>query len=429
MEENKQVELFDSSKFIDEDTQIKFRLKRKNGIVPSPWEIGNLVDNLSSYYYKMELLNVISQAISNDVSPKNIFILDESFKLNQSYSNLDTMSISDTQIKNLYSIGLPISLYSNKNIFMLHMIFKTFRLCNEKIYEHKKKYVNRDEISIHTKAYFIEQKLDTEVIEHIVDNAISFMKKRKPVQSSEVEKKVISNLYAVKDEMLKELEQYKLDELEMPTVEKMLYNFDSYKDKKELTESTVYRKYYKKFLYLINKVSRPVVCIYYDETNQIQILSLGHINKNKRKNTFFDVKSISHNSPFLGDFITGAVSGVCTIVKTKDEIDRNNEIHEYKLRQEELNTKILESQIKKVNAEAETAELEKIIKQIELSEKINEISKKHGGNPAKFVSNPYLKNQVSEAYNTIQNSSQRLLGANKLEIIDIEEIQHIDTTV
>ena len=185
MDNKNKVELFDSSKFIDEETRISIRLKRKSDIVPSPWEIGNLIDNLSRYYYKMELLNVISKAISNNISPKNIFILDESFKLNQGYNNLDTMSITDIKIKSLYTIGLPISLYPNKNVFMLYMIFKTFRRCNEEIYKYTKKFVTRDEIVLYTDKYFNKQILEKKVIEGIVDNAISFVNKKCLVKSVE----------------------------------------------------------------------------------------------------------------------------------------------------------------------------------------------------------------------------------------------------
>lgn len=429
MEENKKIELFDSSKFIDEDTQIKFRLKRKNCIIPSPWEIGNLIDNLSSYYYKIELLNVISKALSNNISPTNIFILDKCFKLNQSYNNLDTMLITSAKIKHLYTVGLPISLYPNKNVFMLNMIFKTFRLCNEEIFKRRKKLINRDEISAYTKAYFFEKNSEHKVIESIVNNAIYFMKSRKPVQSPQAIENAIKGLYSVRDRIFSELIQYKADELEMPNIEKELCNFDLYNNNKELLGNTVYNKYYTQFLHLINKVTRPVVCIYYDETKQIQFLSLGHINKNKRKNTFFDVKNISHNSPFVGDFITGAVNGVCTVVKTKNEIDRNNELHELLLKEEQLKIQILEAQSRKANSEAETAKLEKLKKQIELEEKICDMNNKYGENPAKSVDNPYIKYQISKVYGTIQQSSQTLLSNNKLELVNIEEAPHIDRTV
>lgn len=432
MDNKNKVELFDSSKFIDEETRISIRLKRKSDIVPSPWEIGNLIDNLSRYYYKMELLNVISKAISNNISPKNIFILDESFKLNQGYNNLDTMSITDIKIKSLYTIGLPISLYPNKNVFMLYMIFKTFRRCNEEIYKYTKKFVTRDEIVLYTDKYFNKQILEKKVIEGIVDNAISFVNKKCLVKSVESKTNLVNELLSIKANMVKEFEKYKLDEKEMPTIENMLESYDDYNDKKELIENKVYKEYYTKFFYLMTKVSRPVVCIYYDETKQIQILSLAHINQNKRNNTFFDVKNISHNSPLITDLITGAVSGTCTIIKTKDELEKSDEIHEKKLKQEELKMKILEAQYKKANAEAEKAELEKIEKEIELYDKINEMNDKYRENPAKSVDNKYLNHKVFEAYGNIRNGSQRLLSANKLEVQQIEEIQekqHIDTTV
>lgn len=98
-------------------------------------------------------------------------------------------------------------------------------------------------------------------------------------------------------------------------------------------------------------------------------MSLAQINKNKRNNTFFDIKSISHNSPLAEDVIVGAVSGISTVVKTKNEIDHNNEIHEIQIEQEKLKVQILKKKLEKADVELETTKLRNLEKRIEVMEK------------------------------------------------------------
>lgn len=112
--------MFDSSKVIDEESRIEIKLRKTDDEVPTSWEIGNFIDKLSCYYYKFELINVICKAINEGIHPKNIFILDESFKIDRSYINLDTMAVTDKKIKNLYTIGKPKSIYPNKKLYMLN---------------------------------------------------------------------------------------------------------------------------------------------------------------------------------------------------------------------------------------------------------------------------------------------------------------------
>lgn len=415
-------ELFNSSKFIDEETRMTVRLRRKNDIVPSPWEIGNLIDNISNYYYKMELINVVSKAIENGVSPKNIFILDKSFKLNTSYKDLDVMSIIDERIENMYTIGVPYSIYPNKEIFILAMIFKTFRLCNEMLFTYKKLHIDNRKIAQYTKEYYVEQKSEEIVIKNIVKNTLLTLKDKFEFTSKEDEQHAVNRLDSIENSMLLEINEFILDEADMLNIENSLSKFKDEKDEEKILENKVYNKYYNDFFPLMNKVSRPVVCVYYSKTKQIQILSLGHIARNKRNTTFLDIKSISHNSPLLADIGMAVTNGIDTIYKTTKDESRKKEKHEVEM-------KILEAQLRKANAEADIAEIERLEKKIQLYTELHNLYETYGGNPAQSIKNGYLQNRMTVAYETIQKGSQKLLEENSLQIESVEVQNHIDVRI
>ena len=416
--------MFDSSKVIDEESRIEIKLRKTDDEVPTSWEIGNFIDKLSCYYYKFELINVICKAINEGIHPKNIFILDESFKIDRSYINLDTMAVTDKKIKNLYTIGKPKSIYPNKKLYMLNIIFNIFRECNEILYKRTMKIISRDEIYKFTEQYFIKNIDEVQLISNIVSYGKEKIIEKYEFKEKSEKNKVIDEINIIMKKSKTMVEKFISDKNEFEAIEQTLCSLEN-----NDYNTDIYNHYYNAFFHLMKKIPRPVVGIFYDDTNEIQILSLAQINKNKRNNTFFDIKSISHNSPLAEDVIVGAVSGISTVVKTKNEIDHNNEIHEIQIEQEKLKVQILKKKLEKADVELETTKLRNLEKRIEVMEKKKKYDLKYGGNPALEITNTYLSNQMIGLYNNYQDRSQQLLESNKMEVIDINEVHHIDTHI
>ena len=113
---------FNDYEYKDTKIRIKLKLKQIKEKKLNPWEISSFLNKFNTYYYKAELLNTIAIALNQGIKPENIIILNQSFKLNQQYTKLDFISTTDGDLAYLYYIGLPVSLFPDKNIHTLNIL-------------------------------------------------------------------------------------------------------------------------------------------------------------------------------------------------------------------------------------------------------------------------------------------------------------------
>ena len=80
-----------------------------------------------------ELLNTISLALKHGISPKDIIIFEESFEINNAYSNINGLLdfTSHSDVKAFYHLGEPISMFPNEEVASIHSAFSHFRKTNE----------------------------------------------------------------------------------------------------------------------------------------------------------------------------------------------------------------------------------------------------------------------------------------------------------
>lgn len=118
------------------EKRLDITFTRQNDELLSPWEISHFINQFSSNYYKNELLISISKALNSGIQAENIFVLDDSFNINITYSKLDIIDLNTTRgIKQLYHLGKPVSLFPNGHIHAVNIIFHFFRTLNEIIYK------------------------------------------------------------------------------------------------------------------------------------------------------------------------------------------------------------------------------------------------------------------------------------------------------
>ncbi|WP_133051127.1 hypothetical protein, partial [Ruminiclostridium hungatei] len=108
--------IFEEYNIKDLSNRVSLEFVRDREGLLNPWQISNFIGRLSSYYYKIELINTVALALQYGVKPNSIFILDESFKASQYYNNLYDINLFSDDILHLYNIGKPISLFPNRTI-------------------------------------------------------------------------------------------------------------------------------------------------------------------------------------------------------------------------------------------------------------------------------------------------------------------------
>ncbi len=250
-------------------------LVRKSDTQLSGWELGNFLSKMSIYTYKFELINTISLALQNGIDPKNIVILDHSFELNTSYSDLNYVYLSSRDILQIYNIGRPISLFPNNEIFKLNILFEFIYKINENF---KEKSIRK--IPIESLCKYIN-KFNTLDEEQVIINFYNDIVEAYNLKDDE---KLLPEFNKIYEDIRKITSKYCSDALERELIDKQLRNNESGAGK---YRREIYSEYFDQFYYYLMNTLRPVVGIYYEEDKKIQILCVAHINRKLRNETFF----------------------------------------------------------------------------------------------------------------------------------------------
>lgn len=401
-------QVFDDYKYKNINKKIKLKLNQKTEKTLSPWEISNFVGNFNTYYYQSEVINTISIALANGIKPENIIIFDQSFKLNYVHSKLFYLSMTDKDLENLYYIGNPISLFPSEEFYVLNLLFRFFRKINEFLYKvGNHKYLNPKDLHKYFNNY---KNINFEnLLESLqLDINKCLRKNLKKVEFENLEK-IYQNLNAA-------YKRYKDDNDAIENIKEKLKN-----NKLEQVDFTddIYKKYFKNFFYLIENIQRPVVAVKNDN-DIVTILCRAQINKKQKNAVTLSLKSITHNSPIGAVFEGGA-----TLYKTFKSEARENELHEYKKKQEDLKLEILEKKLKQEEISTDIKELERLEKAYEVLSKIAKAENFDKEDSIDKIPNPYLKQQMQHYKNKIVAKSTKLLDNNNFEVV-LEESEVIE---
>ncbi len=399
---------------MEENNRISITFKRKDDHIPTAWEISNFIENFSSNYLKIGIIDQIADLLNQGVSPKDIFILDQSFDLHQKYKRLDGLKLWH-KVMHLYPIGVPYGLMPSDNVFELRMIFTHFRRCNELLFKHRATRMRRNQIDFFAKLHF-RQKVELErVLAIISESAIENVKKAAKIPAGEKEK-FAKEYQIVLDESRSKIKEFNTDSVVFESLEEMLGSKKTKLSKLSGLQRNVMDKYYGKFYHYLSKVSRPLVCYIDRETKNIEILGIGNINTNKRDLTFIDIKSVSHSSPLIKELITGMTSGIATVFETVNDEQRKREIHQKKLEQEDRQIRLLE-------IEEEIAEQRLAQEKLKTANEMVDFINKNNIDVIKNIDNLYLKSSLDGARKECQSRSKKVIYSNNLEITNMKVIE------
>lgn len=403
------IQKFEEYAYKDCSQRIRIRFERNSEDRLNPWEITNFVSRVSTYMYKIEILNTIALAINNGVEKKNIFVLDKAYKLNGKYNNFSEISLNTLAINNVYTIGKPISMEPNQDIIEIQYLFECLYRVNKILYRFARKRITKDD---RLEAYNVLRKADfLTALNFIVEKAKGKIDDEEQVGINKKIEVECSKVYKKYQDFLSENQYFGNVKVKLEQ-----------NSEEELTEFDrgIEKRHYKKFFELVFALPRPVVGIYYKEEDKFIILCGDHFDSNVNKNTKIDLKSITQNSPIMGEIEAG-----CQILALRKEEKRKEELHELDKRKAELEIAKLEKENKLLEQEEIKNELDILNRSIELKTRLDAMADTEENIGIKRMTSSYASRQLCAVYNKVQNGYNEVLKTNKFiesdfSIIDVQ---------
>lgn len=386
--------MFDDYKYKHTNQRIELRFIQNNDEPIYPWEIAAFLNRLNTVYYKYELLNSICSAIENGISPEDIFIFDKSLPLYKRNFSMNLIS-EENAAKILYNIGNPYPLKPNQSIYNFNFLYSAFSTINSFLYKNHIQTIRTSELP---SAYLKLQEFGIDYAEeYIIDLAIHQSQNSKRYKSDGI---IIS-----RDEIKESLGKYYKHKEKTTTllryIEKLsdieLQELDTQKTQKNRKEKAMLTAFFD----LFSKTTRPLVCARV-ASGKFRVLGRSLINK--KEQTGLELREARRYSP-LNVLVEGGIALLQTIV--------NNS------RQEEMHA--LEVQKKQIEIEQEKEKLygEKLKNkklEIEILEKMSEISKKSDIGAANRISSSFFQRKIENAYCAEDQNARTLLFKQDLHL-------------
>lgn len=297
--------------------EVNFRRDKPNLGMLTSWELSNFLNTLSSGFYKNELLFHIVERIQSGCDPKNIVVLDNSFQYDKMYNDLTELDLKDSgSLSDMYIIGNPISMAPNQNLFHVFLIFDAFSSINRLFYTQKISRLSRANLPkfANTAAPFQDCIYD---VQSSALDIIGVAESKRPKKDFSPTRRKVMEI------IKKSLEKWKECDDDGGLIEEFIKNEQGLAAKINKEE---YRRikaaYFMPFFNRFNSLSRPLAGVYSEQINSISILGLNHVNRSKKDEEFFSIKSISHKNPVNIVIAVGlGLAAFLHTVKTSTQVD------------------------------------------------------------------------------------------------------------
>lgn len=273
---------FDEYKLKNTKMRIKSEyVSEENDI--SPWEVSNFTSKISTCIYKTDLINSIAMAVKMGINCENILILDHPLKVEHKFSNISEWDLNTSDINTMFSIGRPISLKPCRRVVELNLLFELLEGMNQVLYKRiRRKLTTEDQI----KAY---QMLVLDGYEEAAQFVYEATMEKMVLQGLRFESEWLQNIIA---DNKKKHSNYLKDET---TLEELYFKIICKQTNIREIEKKLIQKYYHRFYEYLQKLSRPIVGIYYKENNKIKVMCSDYFEKSSDHNTKIYFKNISDN--------------------------------------------------------------------------------------------------------------------------------------
>lgn len=391
--------MFDDYDYKLAHKRIRFKFEQIHDEPMFPWELARFLKELNTIYYKYELLNSISTAIKQKISPKEIFIFNKSLPLNKSYANLNLLDIESRAIPYFYFIGIPFPLFPSKDKYEIGLLYGYFNLINKKLYSAGCRTLYTKALS---KAYAIYCAEGIGAAEYYILSTATKVAEQKNIDSIVSEKdfnsynKKKQNIYTDFDK-IKDITPDKID------------TFLADKENAKL------KYYFNVFTRLFHNTTRPLVCVKVSDS-AYRVLGRSLVNKTEKNIHGLELKEVVRNSP-LGSLLEGGVS----VYRAIKEEQRADELHA-----EEM--ELMRLKKAKIKEEIDAAEYIKLQEKVKLGKELQSLADNSDVNTISSLPDSYIKEILREAYAVVDSKRSHVLEQRGLKLLP-DETKVIDIKV
>lgn len=343
-----------------------------------PWEIGGFLESINTLYYKFDLLNSISSALTEGIKPSDIFVFDKSLPLYKRYSKLNLLEESNAA-SHFYSIGLPYPLFPNQDIYEYNLLYQAFYTVNSFLLKEHVRPLAINNIAL------IYREMRTEgldVAETFIIDLAEDRAKKSFQQSKKLNKKLLT-----REKISSALDKYKVRKAKILSDVAYIQSLNNDRCQ-EIIESDKrddknISKILLAFFQYFEKTSRPLVCARVAEG---KFRVLGRSLVNKREKNGLELKEATRRSPFGALFECGA-----TMLQAISGESRAAELHQL-----ELEKKRTEIAVEKEKLAGERLKNFKLA--MELQNEIDAAARGSDIQAIRKVPDSYLKERILKTY-------------------------------
>lgn len=277
------IKNFDEYSLKDTSLRIKSEYVSEGNDISS-WEVSHFTNKISTCIYKMDLINSVAMAVKVGINTQNIFIMNDSLKLNHKYANISEWDLNTSDIDIMYSLGRPIGLVPSRKVTQLNLLLELLDEMNQLIY---KKVRCRMDTNTRIEAYQMMIKEGYEAASQFVYEAC-------------MEKIVLhvmrydsGDLESIVDQNKKKYYEYLEDE---EVLDDLNFKIVCRQTNLRQIERKLIGKYYERFYEYLQKLSRPIVGIYDKDTGKIKVLCSDYFEKSSNHNTKICFQNTCDNS-------------------------------------------------------------------------------------------------------------------------------------
>ncbi len=406
------------------NVRVRITYERTSQKRMNPWEISSFISKITTYMYKVEVINTIAAAISSGVEKKNIFVLDRAYRLNEDYTGCASLDLNTAAFNKVYLMGKPEGMEPNEDLITLKLLLGLIYDANQLLRANRARQLSgwhrMDIYRCLTEQGFWE------AVKYTTDMMEESLWYQDDIKGREKNREKID---LMRRRAKEEFERYLADRQYFAVVEEKLNTKGG--ERLSERETEIVSRYYKKFYQTVADSVRPIVGIYDEERRVMQLLCADHFDAALNRHTRIDLKRITQNSPILGEVEAG-----CQILALGEEEKRKKELFELEkknalLTQENLRLEHenLLLQREKLRREINIAKNEEIRSSLdvkssalEVRRRANELAddaEKHG---IKSIEDSYAAQQLGDIYGKVQKGYSNTLYKNKFQETQISFI-------
>lgn len=380
--------------------RIKLKLKSEDSTTLSGWQLQEFIKNINKGYCKLDIINEISRLINQGEKPENIIIINKSYDINNLYTYLQKSNEIDlnklSTIENLYHLGIPVSMYPNKRIKEIAIIFKLYREIYTLFNGENIPVIPKDKLK-----EYINVDIDT-AIDTITKDSKGIMSKLK-MGNENILKATNYKLDGIINKLKEELKKYRDNQDNIIKFNEIINNeLKEIKDSDKELYLKIQSDYYSEFFKLLNSLDRPIILRYDDKNNKLIVIKKEYMLNDVDSENFLDFKEYSHNSPFVINIIAGVTISI--IIALLYQASKEEKVNDEKA----IKNKSIEENLDK--------ELKEIILELASSSELNQTNE---------IKNQYIKKELDNLKNTLNENIEKTLERRGINynniVIDIEE--------